>query len=61
MQVDVDTRSRGGEPLPAAGPAAFTYKTEVFDALDQLANARVKQIIAANGGAAVRSQTAAAR
>jgi len=34
MQVDVDTRSRDGEPLPEAGPAAVTYKTEVFDALD---------------------------
>jgi membrane fusion protein (multidrug efflux system) len=61
MQVDVDTRSRGEERLPEAAPAASTYKTEVFDKLDELANARVKQIIAANAGAAARTQTAAAR
>jgi hypothetical protein len=61
MQVDVGTRSRGGERLPEAGPAASTYKTEVFDKLDELANSRVKQIIAANGGAAARTQTAAAK
>jgi len=61
MQVDVDTRSRDGQRLPEAGVAASTYKTEVFDKLDELANARVKQIIAANAGAPARTQTAAAR
>src|SRR5882672_6961529 len=43
MQVDVDTRSRAGQRLPDAGAAASIYKTEVFDKLDELANARVKQ------------------
>jgi membrane fusion protein (multidrug efflux system) len=62
MQVDVDTRSRAGQRLPEARPAAAsTYKTEVFDKLDELANARVKQIVAANAGAAARTETAAAR
>jgi len=61
MQADVDTRSRGGERLAEAGPTASIYKTDVFDSLDQLANARVKQIIAANGGAATRTQTTATR
>ena len=61
MQVDVDTRSRAGQRLPEAGAAASTYKTEVFDKLDELANARVKQIVAANAGAAARTQTAATR
>jgi membrane fusion protein (multidrug efflux system) len=61
MQVDVDTRSRGGQRLPEAGQPLSAYKTDVFDALDKLANARVKQIIAANGGSAPRTQTAAAR
>jgi membrane fusion protein (multidrug efflux system) len=61
MQVDVDTRSRAGQRLPDAGAAASIYKTEVFDKLDELANARVKQIVAANAGAAARTQTAATR
>jgi membrane fusion protein (multidrug efflux system) len=61
MQVEVDTRSRDGERLPEAATASPTYTTAVFDALDELANARVKQIIAANEGAAPRTQTAAAR
>ena len=61
MQVEVDTRSRGGQRLPDAGQTASAYKTDVFDALDELANARVRQIIAANRGSAPPTQTAAAR
>jgi membrane fusion protein (multidrug efflux system) len=61
MQVDIDTRGRNGERLPEAALAAPAYTTAVFDALDERADARVKQIVIANGGAAPRTQTAAAR
>jgi membrane fusion protein, multidrug efflux system len=61
MQVDVDTRSGGGQRLPEVGQTAATYKTDVFDTLDELANARVRQTIAANAGSAPPTQTAEAR
>jgi len=61
MQVDVDTRSGGGQRLPEVGQTAAIYKTAVFDTLDELANARVRQTIAANTGSAPPTQTAEAR
>jgi membrane fusion protein (multidrug efflux system) len=61
MQVEVDTRGRDGERLPETALAAAPYTTAVFDALDERADARVKEIVIANSGAAPRTQTAAAR
>jgi len=52
MQVKVDISHADGTSLTAAAPARTipAYKTEVFDAAGQQADARIAQIIAANGG-----------
>jgi len=50
MQVEVDTRERGGERLPQTAQAPQDYTTTVFRPLDDMASARVKAIIAANAG-----------
>src|SRR5437667_1579236 len=47
MQVEVDTHQRGGDRLPLV-QSVPTYATEVFHSQDQLADERVKAIIAAN-------------
>jgi membrane fusion protein (multidrug efflux system) len=52
MQVEVDTRERGGERLPQQAQAPQDYTTTVFRPLDDMASARVKAIIAANAGGA---------
>jgi membrane fusion protein (multidrug efflux system) len=52
MQVEVDTRERGGERLPQTARAPQDYTTTVFRPLDDMASARVKAIIAANAGGA---------
>ena len=39
MQVEVDTRDRGGDRLPQLAQAAPAYATDVFDALDGVADA----------------------
>jgi len=48
MQAEVDTRQRSGERLPQAGQPAQAYETQVFRSLGEVADARVKEIIAAN-------------
>jgi membrane fusion protein (multidrug efflux system) len=51
MQVEVDTRERGGERLPQITQSAQgkpAYATAVFHQLDEIADGRVKAIIAAN-------------
>jgi membrane fusion protein (multidrug efflux system) len=52
MQAEVDTRDRSGSRMPEVAQTANTYETEVFHSVDQLANERVKSIIAANEAAA---------
>ena len=47
MQVEVDTHERSGDRLPLV-QSAPTYATDVFHSQDQLANERVRAIIAAN-------------
>ncbi|MDB5811766.1 MAG: HlyD family secretion protein [Betaproteobacteria bacterium] len=51
MEATVDTHERGGERLPQVARAT-EYKTDVFGSLDELATARVREIIAANEGVA---------
>ena len=52
MQVEVDTHERGGDRLPQTAQAPQDYTTSVFRPLDDMASARVKEIIAANAGTA---------
>ena len=52
MQAEVDTHQRGGDRLPQVANSIPSYATDVFRSLDQLANQRVKSIIAANEGGA---------
>jgi membrane fusion protein (multidrug efflux system) len=62
MQVEVDTHERGGDRLPQTAQAPQDYTTSVFRPLDDMASARVKQIIAANAGSAMQvSEKPAAR
>jgi membrane fusion protein, multidrug efflux system len=49
MQVEVDTHERGGERLPKVASSA-TYETSAFASIDELADRRVAEIIAANRG-----------
>jgi membrane fusion protein (multidrug efflux system) len=56
MQAEVDTHQRLGDRLPQLGAPAQARETDVFHSLGELADARVKAIIAANeSGAAPRS------
>ena len=60
MQVEVDTRERGGERLPQTAQPPQDYTTTVFRTLEDQANQRVKSIIAANeGGSATATQARA--
>ncbi|HTY49837.1 MAG TPA: efflux RND transporter periplasmic adaptor subunit [Steroidobacteraceae bacterium] len=61
MRVEVDTRDRSGPRLPQVASTAAPYRTDVFDAVDRDADARVDAIIAANLAAntAVHRSTAA--
>ena len=62
MQVEVDTHERGGDRLPQTAQAPQDYTTSVFRPLDDMASARVKEIIAANAGTfAPASEKPAAR
>src|SRR6266702_4321024 len=49
MQVDVDTHERAGERLPKVSRAP-AYETRAFARTDQLADQRIAEIIASNGG-----------
>ena len=53
MQVEVDTHQRGGDRLPLV-QSSPSYATEVFHSQDELADERVKAIIAANEAGATR-------
>jgi membrane fusion protein (multidrug efflux system) len=55
LQAKVDTHDRGGARLPAVPPTSF--QTDVFANLDGEADARVKEIVAANEGAARRQNS----
>jgi membrane fusion protein (multidrug efflux system) len=48
MKVDVSVKDRSGERLPEMARNAPTYATDVFRSTDEQADARVKEIIAAN-------------
>ena len=48
MEAEIDTRERGGERLPKITQSA-PYSTNVFQTVENLANERVKKIIAENG------------
>jgi membrane fusion protein (multidrug efflux system) len=57
MQVEIDTHERSGERLPSIAQASQSYATEVFQSFSDLADARVKAIIAANESATSASAT----
>jgi membrane fusion protein (multidrug efflux system) len=48
MKADVDVSHEGGERLPQLASGGAAYSTDVFRTSDQLAEVRVRQIIAAN-------------
>jgi len=52
MKARVDTHDRGGARLPQLAQNVPTYSTDVFGAPDELADQRVRQIIALNGAGA---------
>ena len=52
MKAQVDTHDRGGARLPQLAQNVPTYSTDVFGAPDELADQRVRQIIALNRPAA---------
>ena len=54
MQVEVDTHQRSGERLPQLAQGTPSYATDVFHSQDELADDRVKTIIAANEPGAAR-------
>ena len=51
MKVEVDTRDRDGARLPQMAQNVPTYATDVFGAPDELADQRVREIIAQNRAA----------
>jgi membrane fusion protein (multidrug efflux system) len=62
MDVEVDTHDTGGARLPQVAKQAAPYKTDVFGSLESRADARVREIIAANdgsGGPAARGASVA--
>jgi len=48
MKVEVSVRDRGGARLPELAHNAPAYATDVFHSVDEAADARVQEIIAAN-------------
>ena len=50
MEVTIDTHDRTGERLPKVARSDAAYETHAFASMDQLADRRVAQIIAANSG-----------
>ena len=51
MKVEVSVRDAGGARLPAVAQNATAYSTDVFHSVDEQADARVQEIIAANDSA----------
>jgi membrane fusion protein (multidrug efflux system) len=60
MHVVVDTHSRDGERLPQNAQAAAPRSTDVYDAVDDEAAKRVREIIAANDGDTSRASAQSA-
>jgi len=54
MQVEVDTHDRSGDRLPQLAQTAPAYATDVFRMQEEIAEQRVKAIIAANQGESSR-------
>ena len=54
MQVEVDTHDRSGDRLPQLAQTAPAYATDVFRVQEEIADERVKAIIAANQGESSR-------
>jgi membrane fusion protein, multidrug efflux system len=50
MEVEVDTHERGGERLPKVTRSNTSYETQAFASVNNLADRRVAEIIAANSG-----------
>ena len=61
MQVEVDTHDREGERLPQLAKEAPALSTDVYQFQDELANRRVKAIIAANESVSPTVAQSAAR
>jgi membrane fusion protein (multidrug efflux system) len=55
MEVVVDTHDRAGDRLPKIARSAAAYETHAFASMDELADRRVAQIIAANSDRAAPS------
>jgi membrane fusion protein (multidrug efflux system) len=61
MQASVDTHERSGERLPQLAQSTPAYATDVFRSLGQVADERVRTIIAANeAGPAAQAHSAPA-
>ena len=61
MKAEVDVRNNEGERLPQLTSNAAAYSTDVFHSTDELADARVQAIIAANDPAVAPGHKLAAR
>ena len=59
MKVEVAVRDGGGERLPQVARNAPAYSTDVFHSVDEAADTRVQEIIAANDSVDGKSYTAA--
>ena len=59
MKVEVAVRDGGGERLPQVARNAPAYSTDVFHSVDEAADTRVQEIIAANDSVDAKSYTAA--
>ena len=55
MKAEIDVRNNQGERLPQLASNAVAYSTDVFHSTDELADARVQAIIAANDPSSVLS------
>jgi len=61
MKVEVSVRDSSGARLPAVAHNAPVYDTDVFHSVDEAANARVQEIIAANDSADVAPRRSAGK
>ena len=61
MKVQVDTHDRAGARLPQLAQNVPTYSTDVFGAPDELADERVREIIALNRSGSAASSLASRR
>jgi membrane fusion protein (multidrug efflux system) len=61
MKVEVSVRDGGGERLPQLAQNAPAYSTDVFHSVDEAADTRVQEIIAANDFAAAAPKVGIAK